>query len=1374
MTRGSAGIRIGASPDIAAGKTDARLVFPLTPMQLGLIYESNLTDRPWNNLEQIVIRFDDEPFDLAAMTAAWRSLVARHDALRSVILLDDLDKPLQAVEPKAGVSLETVDISGRPPEIQEETLRDWLGVDRTKGVDLETAPNWRLTWFLLAERKSILVWTFHHCILDGRSFTTLLKEVLDHYGDLRDRRTNVARLFKMPKARFADHCRALGLIDTQGAQRHFQSLLEDFDTPNKIDIRSPWEADGGSRTADAVDRKQLVERVLPRSFGHALREKAEAAGVTVATLVLAAWGLVVARTSNREDAVFGVTRSGRHLISGARDIAGCLISTTPQRISLGRSVTIDDLITTVRRDQLAVRTHEHISLTDLPQWSDQSNGNALFETAVVFERGSLNAILRMQGGDWAKRRFDVLEEGTLPLTLAVYDDDEMLFRLEYSPKHFTADVAKRLLGYTLNALEGFASLPGDTPLQKLEMLPLTETAALLSLGRPDSPARKGAVTSDCVVRALSNSASMRSAKTALTQAGKPEGLTYRELTEMSDGIARLLRTRGAKPDKIVAVCLPRSFEFVAAMLAVMKTGAAFLPVDPTYPQQVIDHMMRDSGADLIVSECASVPNHVKDVAILLDTDGKQYEGQSFKLPGVDPDPGRTAYVIYTSGSTGVPKGVAVSHRSLARYSAAITEAYDLRATDRILQFASLSFDVSIEEIIPTLLSGAELVLRSPEMADSMAALLEETEALGITVLNLPTAFWHALVDHIEDTGARLPASIRLVIAGGEAVAPTALARWRKLVPDVRWQNSYGPTEATITTTVFDPDKSDPLGPEEDVPIGRPLGHTRAYVLTPDGSLAPWGARGELWLGGPAVAKGYLKRPELTAERFLPDPFVRSTTPSSTDPRKMMYRTGDVARWFKGQLSFGGRVDRQVKVNGYRIELREVEKALETRPGIGLALAAADRSGEGTTRLLAWVTPKAGVSNLDRDEIQDDLRRRLPGFMVPRVVVVEDFPKTPAGKVDVAALPRPEATSRPLPKRDQGGESVRRIRQIFVEILSAQDVGPDESFFDLGGHSLLAVRLIGRIEKDFGRRLSVSELHQGSTPRLISRRLERPDDKPKGELILPIQPNGTRPPIFGVHVLGTKECFFRPLADALGADQPLFGVSVGPLTADSPTGVVETAALYRENIEAHHPEGPICLTAVSQGSFIAFELAQQLIEAGRDVAVLALFDAAGPGGRPRLQGAARVSAHLHQLLRLGPRYLGTIACNRLENLRNAIEKTRIQMASSTGRPGGFSPTVESFVAANTLAIEAYQAKCYPGRLTVFRAMESAFDSPNAVASGGLGWRQVAGGGFDLIEVPGGHLSMLEPPHVHHLAKKLRELINQAVEPSDTARLHGSDQ
>ncbi|GLO69124.1 hypothetical protein MACH17_06410 [Phaeobacter inhibens] len=1412
----------------------------LTPMQQGLLYESAAAGRPWVNLEQIVVHLDAEAPDPRALRVAWQQVCARHPVLRSAVLWQGRPLPVLQV---AGVDaaadqvrVETQDWQGLEAEDQAARLEQFLTEDRNRGCALEQAVSWRVMLARLGPNRSVMVWTIHHVLVDGRSMAVVLEDV---FAALKQGGLPAETA---PVTGFDTFSPAVAAVSEQpDSQAFFRAHLEGFDTPNQIArLTGPDDRPVVAAPDDADhSRKQILRRQLPAELRRALVQRAAqvtvadetlpetsgaqgAGAATLANMIHAAWGLLVARWSGREMAVFGVTRSGRYLLEGCGRTVGCLINTVPLHLHLSGSTTVDGLLAALRRDAVALRPHEQASLADMRRWCGLPGSVPLFDTMVMFERDSLNMRMRSLGVEedspWQHRRVELREEGAMPLTLAVYGDAQPLVMLEYDPEVLPASQVERMLDHLCQLLQSLATAPADMLLSDVVMLPEDERMQLLQQGRPD-PAAAQALARDmaagpsCLPNRLETTAALTPDAPALQMAPETDVLSHGELHTRADRLAVELQACGVASSEIVAICLPRSPEFIIAMLAVMKVGAAFLPVDPTYPAAVIAHMLQDSGTRLGIGgpDYGTVsgpdtgsnkgkPVHRHDAA--LTPEGLVWVDPAPSATGQDaqiaprpapigPDPARLAYVIYTSGSTGKPKGVRVPMRALLAHASAITAAFDLQSHDRVLQFASLSFDVAIEEVLPSLLAGACVVLRSPDMIGAPGLFLDRVAALELTVLNLPTAFWHVLCDVMADSGRSLPSSVRLVIVGGEQVSPQALARWQQLVPGVRWLNGYGPTETTITCTLHDPglDQGHPVNANEDVPIGRPTAHARAYVLAADGSLAPDGVAGDLWIGGPAVSDGYIGRPEETARVFRPDPFVSQNTgggPREICPAARIYRTGDRAAWRgDGTLAFLGRQDRQVKLRGFRIDLRHVEQVLErAHPEVQALVAVHGKDGP-AAQLCCWVrgtrdagedgaADAAGDTRPDLAALQQIVQRDLPAHMRPALVPVADFPRTAGGKIDMAALPAPAAASSSLRLRRNGGAAIdttappsplaEQLMAMMADVLGQPDLGVDDSFYDRGGHSLLAMRLIGRIEAELGQRLSLAALHLTPSPRALAAALtegaeggdspETPEGHTLPDHLVIIQDGTARAPLFGVHVLGRNEEFYRPLAAALGPDQPVYGLSIGLLDSRTPTGVRATAKLYLEEIQTHYPSGVVHLAAVSLGSYFAFELARQLLEAGRELGVLALFDAEGPAGRRRVQGRARLGAHLGLLRRMGPAYLGHVARHRIETLRNSFERRRLEW---TG--GGGSLSIEALIAANQQSVDRYTPDPLATPLTVFRAGDDLFDSPEALTQG-LGWAPVAAAGFELIEVPGSHLSILQEPNVQDMARHMTRIMQRS--------------
>ena len=571
-------------------------------------------------------------------------------------------------------------------------------------------------------------------------------------------------------------------------------------------------------------------------------------------------------------------------------------------------------------------------------------------------------------------------------------------------------------------------------------------------------------------------------------------LAYGALNAMANRLARALRARGVGPDARVAVAMERGPELPVALLAVLKAGGAYVPIDPAYPAERIRYVVRDSGAVLLLTH-APAHGRVADAGaevVSLSIDGDLLQAGDGGDLADDPPADALAYVIYTSGSTGRPKGVGVSHRALGSHNAAVVARYGLGAADRAAQITSIGFDISVEEMFPTWAAGGAVVFRPADVPSYGTGFLAWLARERVSVLNLPTAFWHAWVHDLAASGDALPGSLRLVIVGGEKAQPAALAEWRRIAgPGVRWMNGYGPTEATVTATVHEP-RADAGG---EVPIGRPMDNARVYILSGALLPVPIGAEGELCIAGAGVARGYLGRPSLTAERFLPDPFAH-------EPGARLYRTGDRARLRPdGEIEFAGRADEQVKVAGFRVEPGEVEAVLAEHPGVAqAAVVAREFSGAGM-RLVAYAVPRDGA--VDEGALRRWLRERLPGYLVPSALVVLDaLPLSAHGKIDRRALPAPAELDPLLPGYAEPAEgTAREVAAAWAEVLGLPRVGADDDFWALGGHSLLGMQVLSRLRQRLGVELPVRALFDAPTVAALAARI----DAARGEPVRAPQP-----------------------------------------------------------------------------------------------------------------------------------------------------------------------------------------------------------------------------------------------------------------------------
>ncbi len=813
-------------------------------------------------------------------------------------------------------------------------------------------------------------------------------------------------------------------------------------------------------------------------------------------------------------------------------------------------------------------------------------------------------------------------------------------------------------------------------------------------------------------------------------------LRYAELNERANQLANLLVEKGVGPDVAVAICLKRSLELLVALLGVMKAGGACVPLDPDYPSERLSYILEDSHAPVLITqrELRSLAGKTGAEALNLDAGWELLDGVSSEPPRSAVTPENLAYVIYTSGSTGTPRGVLLTHRGLVNHGVASIELYGLTPADRMLQFASISFDIAIEEIWPTWMAGGCVIPRDDETPLTAAEFLGWVEKRKISVLDLPTAYWHELVHEAGESGQGLPPSLRLLIVGGEKASSSAFAAWLKAGgARVRWVNTYGPTEASVIASAYEPNPKKAL--PDNLPIGRPIANVRLYVVDAEMEPVPVGTAGELLIGGPGVARGYLNHPELTAAKFVADPFG-----VSADAR--LYRTGDMVRYLPdGNLEFVGRIDFQVKIRGFRVELGEIESVLEKHPGVAQAVVAA-REGNGQKQLVAYVVAAAG-SRVGAAELRDYVKKQLPEYMAPAsVVFLESLPLTPNGKVDRRALPEPAVEAGTgegfVAPRD---EFEKKMADLWAQVLGRPAIGARDNFFDLGGHSLLALRLTSRVEREFGKKLTLTALLQAPTVEELVRLVRK--EKVSWSPVVVLQAAGEKPPFFFVHGLGGTVMRFHHLARHMAPDQPLISFQAQGIDGDLPVldRVDAMAALYFEHLLETQHEGPYYLGGYSFGGLVALEMARRLREAGKDVALLALVDT--------YFGGQSNSSLLSRFLSLTTEQKVAYVRKRAVRYGRGI-KRRIDALT-------LPAPVKAVREACAVAEQSYQPVPYPGRVVLFRASDKAL---RGLENGHHSWAQYAAGGFEVHEIDGDHGNVLNEPNVRQLAATLRARLEQA--------------
>ncbi|MEW1691323.1 amino acid adenylation domain-containing protein [Streptomyces sp. NPDC091265] len=1061
-------------------------VLPLTPLQAGMhfhaLYDSHAVD-----VYTAQFVFDLEgPVGVPALRAAIGSLLRRHANLRVGFLHEDLDEPVQAVAAEVPVPLEELDLTDTDgTATTEQRLTAFLAADRTRRFDLTTPPLMRFTLVRTAPQRHRLVMTSHHILFDGWSVPLLVRELFELYATGGDDSA-------LPRVTpYRAYLQWLAQQDRGAALDAWSTALAGVEAPTLL------AGPGGSGAPATGELPETLVLDLDAATTHRLRETARTHRLTLNTLVQGAWGLVLGHLTGRPDVVFGATVSGRPPeIPGIESMVGLFINTVPVRLRPTPGETLAQLLTRLQEEQGRLLGSQHVGLTEI---RGVTGLDELFDTLTVFENYPMDdeALRTAQQGlpGLAVTGFSGTDAAHYPLTLTIAPGDALRITFGYRAAVLHRDEVAGMVA-RMRRLLTVMTQGLDRRADAVPVLLDGERETLLALGAGAEPLRDtGGVT---IADAVAEHAARHPDAVAVSGAG--EQLTYRQLSDLSDGLARALTGVGTGDEDGVGILVARSTATVTSSLAVLRAGAAYVPLDPRWPFERLNRVAEVAALRiLIVDEAARTHDWVRqlgpDVTVLtVDAAGRVRHGGP-DSPGALPaltGGDRLAYVMFTSGSTGLPKGVGVTHADVT--ALASDRNWGDGAADAVLLHSAYVFDASTFEIWAPLLNGGRVVV-APEGTLQPAVLRDLVARHGVTAAFLTTALFNVLAE--TDTDAL--GLLRLVATGGEAAAPGVLQRLAAAHPDTVVLHVYGPTETTTFATVHRvrPDDS----PGGAAPIGRPLDGGHAYVLDAAMRPVPRGAEGELYVAGAGVARGYLGRPGLTATRFVADPFA------GTGAR--MYRTGDLVRWGRdGTLHYVARADQQIKLRGHRIEPAEIETVLRADPSVAAACVLVREDLPGDRTLTAYVVPAPGHTP-DPGPLAAYVGLHLPAYMVPAVIQPLDaLPLTPNGKLDRAALPAPATPAGTAGRRPRSAlEEI--LAGLFADVLGVPRVGIDDSFFALGGHSLLATRLVGRVRTALDTETEIRTLFENSTVATLAAALEN-EDRPGRPALVPQERPGALP------------------------------------------------------------------------------------------------------------------------------------------------------------------------------------------------------------------------------------------------------------------------
>jgi amino acid adenylation domain-containing protein len=1138
-------------------------VLPLSPLQQGLFFHALYDDAGDVYTAQAVLDLDG-PLDRAALKAAAATLLRRHANLRAGFRQRKQGEPVQVVHREVRLPWEEHDLAGHPdPEAEAARIAER---ERAHRWDMVRPPLLRFVLLRLAPARHRLVFTNHHILLDGWSTPILQTELFALYlahGD----DTGLPR-----PTPYKHYLAWVAKQDRGAAEDAWRRALAGV---TEATLVAP---DAAASTAALPGR---VRAQLDEPLTRALTAHARAHGVTLATVLQLAWGLVIGRLTGRRDVLFGAAVSGRPPeLPGVEQMVGLFINTIPVRVRTSPWDTVAEALARVQREQAGLMAHHHLGLADIQRLTGIGG---LFDTMTVLENYPFDP--DAAGTDLAGLKItgvDGHDASHYPLALAAVPGERLSLRVDYRPDLFTPEQAAAVMHRLRAVLESFAEDP-HRPLGRIDVLTEDERRDVLHTWQGpviERPARSVTDVFAEIVATRPDAPALR----VVSADGPAYDISYAELDRQANRLAHRLIELGVRRESPVAILVERSPEVVVATLAILKAGGCYAPIHHSYPPERRAWAIDEIGAAVLITDRddaqAAQTVRIGDPvpAGLPDTD-----------PGVPIDPGQTAYLLFTSGSTGLPKGVAVRHRDCVD----LTRDTSMRdgAHDRVLCHSPHAFDASTYELWVPLLAGGTVVIAPP--GELAAPLLERLIAdHEITGMFLTTTLFNLMAEERPQVFAGLTE----VLTGGEAGSPAAMRKVLDACPGTRVGNVYGPTEATTYTTVLPMREVLAAGAKVAV-LGRPIDNMRMYVLDGDLRPVPPGVVGEAYVAGAGLGRGYQNRGRLTAERYVADPFG--------PPGERMYRTGDLVRWRPdGMLEYVDRADFQVKVRGFRIELGEVETVLAAHPGVANVAVVAREDRPGDKRLVGYAVPVAGAA-LDPAALRRHVSDRLPGYMVPAAVVVLDtLPTNANGKLDRAALPAPDFTAAATGRAPRT-PAEERLCALFAEVLGVERVGADDGFFELGGDSIVAIQLVTRARAE-GFDLSARDLFAHQTVESLLR--AGPANATSLEVLLPLRTTGTRPPLFCVHPAGGLAWPYATLLRHLGPDQPLYGLQARGFTAgELPASVHAMAADYLDEIRRVQPSGPYHLLGWSLGGLVAYEAACLLQAAGEKVRLLVLLD-----------------------------------------------------------------------------------------------------------------------------------------------------------------------
>jgi amino acid adenylation domain-containing protein len=1286
------------------------------------------------------------PFDVAAMTRAFAEVVRRHEVLRTTFTLDN-GQPMQVIHDVVASPLPVVDLGALAPAAREDAARAAMRDEAARPFDLEAGPMVRGQLVRLGESDHVLLLTLHHIVSDASTRVIFQRELMALYAAFAKGLPSPLAELPIQYADYAHWQRTW--LDGEVLEKqlaYWKSHL--LGAPTALVLPT----DRG-RPPVQTHRGERRSVTLPASLLGALKELSRREGMTLFMTLLGAAYALLHRYSGQDDILVGtpiLNRSRRE----TEGLIGFFVNTLVLRARPAGELPFRELLQQVREACLGGYAHQDIPFERLVQElapDRDLSRSPLFQVMFTLET---------VGGEGASGGSGLKMRGmSAPTTTAKFDlmigmveaPSGLGVNIEYNVDLFDGATIDRMLRHLRALLESF-SADADQTIRGAKMLSDDERRQILVEWNDTRIEYPREATLHSLVE---GHAAARPDSLALSFGG--ESITYRELSRRANQLAHHLRARGVELDQPVGLLAVRSIEMIVGVLGILKAGGAYLPLDPDYPAPRLAFMIEAAGARIVVGT-GRFPAALEGLPLVrLDADREAIARESeAPLVDVGASGSTLAYVMFTSGSTGTPKAVGIEHRSVV-HLVRWTNYATFDADEVFLQLAPMTFDAATFEMWAPLLNGGRLAIFAPGIP-SLPDLAEAIRAEGITTLFLTSGLFNAMIEsHVEGL-----ATLRRVFTGGDALSVSHVQTALAALPNVEIVNAYGPTEGTVFATSY----SVPRGPTSGaMPIGRPVANTQVYILDEAGEPVPVGVFGELHVGGDGVGRGYLNRPELTAERFVPSPFAAN---------ERLYKTGDLARWLPdGAIAFGGRRDFQVKIRGFRVELGEIEAVLGRHPALRECTVIAREDTPGNKRLVAYLVALPDATAPTTTEARAFLKETLPDHLIPTAfVVLAEMPRTAHSKIDRAALPAPDegANRNPQGTVAPRDELEAQIINVWRSVLGVSRIGIRDSFFDLGGHSMLAVKMTAELKKAIGRTIPLMSLFEAQTIEQIADLLRDGAAKLEWKTLVPMKATGTRRPFFLVTRPNANSLGYIALAKRLDPDQPVYGLQF-QYPEESYLGRPYTRDEYEERgrsyvgiLRAFQPEGPYLLGGMCEGALIAFVMTRQLEAAGQKVAFLGMMDAWPEENTrdPFLNWAYRKYDTIRGFVRMSRPKKQQFAQRLIARLTARVRpKRRGEQVSEAHndvvQKAAFAATTQALWDQRTFPGPGFVAPQVDAPITVFRVKEQ----PGwRIRDEKLGWSNRTRAGVTLHHVDGVHTDFMRPPHVVVLARELTVALRKA--------------